>query len=506
MIFRRLLAASAAALAIAAVALPAAQTPAPAPYTVFSSAGRAPLAVRTIGGQEMFALQDLAALFNLTVREDALAGGLTVSAGGQTIVLTPNQPLASVNGRLVSLPAAPARQGRDWFVPVDFVSRAIAPVASMRVELRKPSRLVLVGNVRVPRVAARVDPLGGAARVTIDVAPATTHTITQEGPRLIITFDAAALDATWPAVPADDLVRGIHAGDAPSTMAIDLGPRFASYKTAEETGDRGAGRLIIDIAAQPTTAPPSGAPPPTAAPEAPPLLDLPPAGSIRTIVIDPGHGGDQAGARGPGGTLEKDITLAVARRLKASLEARLGVRVVLTRDGDQTVPLDDRTSLANNNKADLFVSLHANASLRPTVSGAEVFYLSLADYGESAERAAHAGSDALPVLGGGTRDIDVILWEMAQARYIDRSAALARDIGAALQAKTTMNARAIEQAPFRVLVGANMPAVLIEMGFLTNPDQERQLASDAYQKTIVQALADGIVRYRDGAPAAGGGR
>ena len=101
----------------------------------------------------------------------------------------------------------------------------------------------------------------------------------------------------------------------------------------------------------------------------PPLLDLAPTGGIRTIVVDAGHGGTEDGAHGPGGTLEKNVTLSVARRLKAALEARLGVRVILTRDADATVELDERAALANNNKADLFVSLHANASVRASAVG-----------------------------------------------------------------------------------------------------------------------------------------
>jgi hypothetical protein len=147
------------AVTIAAVCLisTAAQQPSSAlPYTVVSKPARQPLPVRVIGGQEMFALDDLARLFNLTVREDTAAGAITVTSGTQTIVLSPQQPLASIAGRMISLPAAPVRDGRTWYVPVDFVARALAQVATQRIELRKPSRLVLAGDIRMPRVAARV--------------------------------------------------------------------------------------------------------------------------------------------------------------------------------------------------------------------------------------------------------------------------------------------------------------------------------------------------------------
>jgi len=490
------------AIAVSAAVAVETQTSTPAPpYTVLSRDARRPLAARSIGGQEMFALDDLARLFNLSVREDTLAGGLTVGIGNQTIVLTPQQPLASVAGRMISLPAAPVRDGRVWYVPVDFVSRALAPISPIRIDLRKPSRLILLGDIRMPRVAGRVEPLGSVTRITLDVAPPTPHTVAQEGSRLLIRFDADALDASLPSQTPGDVLQAVRLGDTPQVIALDLGPRFTSFRVADQPGTAGAARISIELVAQTETpapgAPqPPGPPPQTPTPETPPLLDLPPPGGLRAIVIDPGHGGEENGAKGPQGTLEKNITMSIARRLKAALEARLGVRVLLTREGDQTVPLDQRAALANNNKADLFLSLHANASARPSASGAEVFFLSLSDYGDEAQRAAHAESEVLPVLGGGNRDIEVVLWEMAQARHIEQSAAFARAIEAALHDRVPMSPRSLQQAPFRVLVGANMPAVLVEMGFLTNPQQEQRLASDDYQNTIVQALVDGIVRFR----------
>jgi len=455
-----------------------------------------------MAGQEMFSLDDLARLFELTVRDEPLAGGLSVSTRSQTIALVPGQALASVGGRLISLPAAPVRDGRTWFVPVDFVSRALAPALSQRLELRKASRLILLGDVRIPRVAGKVESQTNLlARLTLDIAPATPHAVSQDGNRLLVRFEADGLDATLPSSAVPDLIQNVRPGDGPAIVVIDLGSRFASYRASDFPGDAGSGRLVIDVTAQTTEAQPPATPqtqPPAPPPqETPPLLDLNQPGGLRTIVVDAGHGGEEDGAHGREGTLEKTITLNVARRLKAALEARLGSRVILTRDADQTVGLDERAAVANNNKADLFISLHANASVRPAMTGAEVFYLSLEEYGEQAQRVAHGESESLPVFGGGTRDIEVILWEMAQARYIERSALLAQTIEAGLRAHVPMSPRAIQQAPFRVLVGANMPAVLVEMGFISNPQQEKQLATDEFQSAVVQALVESIVRFRD---------
>jgi N-acetylmuramoyl-L-alanine amidase len=271
-------------------------------------------------------------------------------------------------------------------------------------------------------------------------------------------------------------------------------------KAADAPLDPDGTRITLDLFPAPeSTGAAPGAPAP-GAPGAPtpnaPLAPLAPnAPSVHTIVIDPGHGGDETGAHGAKGTLEKTITLNVARRLKAALETKLGARVLLTRDGDQTVGLDQRAALANNNKAELFLSLHVNASLRRTASGAEVFYLSLDRADEEARRVAESEGVAMPVFGGGTREIDVILWEMAQARHIEQSAGLARAIERSLRTSVPMSPRAIQQAPFRVLVGANMPAVLVEMGYITNGEQEGQLGGESLQARLVAALADAIGRF-----------
>jgi N-acetylmuramoyl-L-alanine amidase len=220
------------------------------------------------------------------------------------------------------------------------------------------------------------------------------------------------------------------------------------------------------------------------------------ATGMRTVVIDPGHGGDEAGARGASGALEKDITLSVARRLRTMIESRLGLRVFLTRDDDRAMTLDNRAAYANSQRADVFISIHTNAALRPTLRGAEVYFLSA----EGADAAHDTGGDtapvALPILGGGTRVVDLVRWESAQFKYLHQSSALAGILEQALRARVEMSARPVQQAPFRVLVGAAMPAVLIEVGYLSNAEQEQALLSSGYQDQIAQALFDGIVQFR----------
>ena len=495
-------------LTLAVATAVARQGPAPRaalPFSVISADARRPLAASFVGETVMVSLDDLAALFHLAVREDALAGGVTVGYKGRTVILTAGQALASAGGRLVSLPAPPVRDGRRWLVPVEFVSRALGPVYDARLDVRKNSRLVLVGDVRVPRVAVRQEPHGAQTRVIIALNPKAPYTVSQESGRVLVRFDADALDAALPAFSPLPLLQSIHLSESGQTIALDVGPRFGSFRTSLAVPDEGGVQVIVDLlpaaAEQAPQAPPRGGPPPLPVPPPPdlqPPLAEPTAGTLRTVVIDAGHGGDDSGARGPTGVLEKDVTLALARRLKGALESRIGVRVLLTRDADQAVPLDDRAAVANNSKADLFVSLHANASARQTVSGAQIYFFST-DHAADDGRKPVLPPQTLPTLGGGSRVIEMIPWEMAQLRHLGESALLAGAVEDRCRDRVRMNPHPVLQAPLRVLAGANMPAVVVEVGFLTNPDDEQQIVSEAFQNTLTQALVDGFLRYRDAA-------
>lgn len=507
---RRSIAALCLALAVAAATHPArAQAPSPAPITVVSAQGRRGLTVTTVNGGEYLSLDDIATAFGLTLRDDRVTGTSSVSAGGRSAILTPDRTAMSVQGRLVSLAAPPLRQEGRLVVTPEFVSRVVAAVLDRRIEYRRAGRLFVVGDLRVPRVVVRGEFAPTAAQITLEISPAAEVSVTQSGSQLVVAIAADALDTAVPAVPAQGLLQQIRPGDTPSTLVLATGPRFASYRANAQPIDAGTTRLVIDLlaaGAESLSAGGAAAPAPAAPPSAPTPPPVAPAGidptqpsqgtGLRTIVIDPGHGGDANGTEGPGGTLEKNVTLQVSRRLKVLIESRLGLRVVLTRDDDRTLDQDQRAAVANNNRADLLVSIHANAAVRSSVKGAEVYYLSVDRASLESRRAIQQPGQELPQLGGGSRAIELILWETAQVRHLEQSAAFATAIDAALRAKIAMSPSPVQQAPFRVLVGANMPAVLVEIGYLSNPDEEKALASAAYQDKVAQALLDAITTFR----------
>jgi len=308
-----------------------------------------------------------------------------------------------------------------------------------------------------------------------------------------VRFDADALDVTLPPLPGTSDLLAATRLVGPTTLEMTLGRRFGSHGSSVVSATAASSRVLVDLlAAMPTVADPMPAPAPD-----PPFLLSAPRPVISTIVIDPGHGGDDAGALGAtGGLMEKDVALAVAERLERAIETRFGISVLQTRTDDRRVGPDERAAYANNAKGDLFISLHVNAAPQPTLQGASVLYLELDRYGDEVRRQAHLASGALPVFGGGSRAIDLVQWDMAQAQHVDGSAVLASLMERELRSRVIMSPEAVRQGPMRVLVGVNMPAVLIEMGYLTNPDDEAALASSAYQTRLVEAITEAIAAFR----------
>lgn len=476
-------------------------SPPSTPLTLVSRDARRTIPTSLQNGREIVALDDLATLFQLSVKEDALAGGVTVSYRGRTIVASADRPIVSVEGRVVSLPAPMVRSGRRWMVPIEFISSALAPIYDQRIELRRASRLVILGDVRLPRVTASIDSPGPPTRATIEITPAAAVAVNADPGRMQVRIDADGLDFSASAMSG--LIDRIRVGDQPNTLLIDTnGTGRATVTTANNVA-----RVLIEVA--PATTSESRAPgaapgaTPTPAPSPAPDAPIPDPRAViaatrtwQTIVIDPGHGGDDVGVRSAKGVEEKQLTLDIARRLRAMVESRLGLRVILTREDDRALGLDERASVANNGKANLLISLHVNGSRVPDTAGAEVLHLQLDRETAEVVRAATAEGAALPTIGGTVRRLDLIPWDLAQARHLDQSSVLASVLQEELQRQVPMSGHPIRQAPMRLLAAANMPAALVEVAYLTNPQQEARLGTDDFKTTVAQAVFSAIVRFR----------
>src|SRR5215472_4967665 len=218
---------------------------------------------------------------------------------------------------------------------------------------------------------------------------------------------------------------------------------------------------------------------------------------ISRIVIDPGHGGHDTGTIGPHGLMEKDLCLDVALRLGRLIEQKLpSAEVVYTRTDDTFVPLEERTSIANQAKADLFISIHANSSHDPDARGIETFYLNFATSGESMEVATRENALSQSSL----HDLQDIIKKIARNEKIEESKELAADIQDSLSRRLQTvsqdeHNRGVKKAPFIVLIGANMPSVLSEISFISNPSDERLLRKNEQRQRVADGLYRGIASY-----------
>jgi len=227
--------------------------------------------------------------------------------------------------------------------------------------------------------------------------------------------------------------------------------------------------------------------------------DKPSVARLATVVVDAGHGGEDPGARGRRGTREKDITLSIAKRLKSLIDAETGMRAVLTRDGDYYLSLGARVEKARAVKADLFVSVHADAFVRPHARGSSVFTLSQRPTSDAARWLAKQENDS-DLIGGvnlDTRDpyLKQVLVDLSQTATNDHSHKLAGAVLSELGQINTLHKPHVERAGFAVLKAPYVPSILVETAFISNPEEERRLKDEAYQDKMARAILAGIKRY-----------
>ncbi len=331
-------------------------------------------------------------------------------------------------------------------------------------------------------VKVTTDTSGSSTRVMLIFAKKTACSVGEETGRIKVSCDSAI--AAEPSTgTVDDAILSKFGQEGERTLVLTTGRGYAKVDTFELKNPM---RLVLDL---------SGTRSARAA--ASPAL---PAKPLPLIVLDPGHGGVETGAVGPTGLQEKDLTLDLARRLKALLE-RQGVTVVLTRDDDRVLPLDDRTAIANHNRAILFISLHLNASKRKSAVGAETYFLSTAATDDEARTLAGLENKAYEPAGATAAEIpgkppdhglELILWDLAQNSFLAESSRLAESVQTELNALTGVRDRGVRQAPFRVLMGATMPAILVEAGFISNPEEEARFKDEAYKDKIAEAIARAV--------------
>ncbi|MGH9521028.1 MAG: N-acetylmuramoyl-L-alanine amidase [Terriglobales bacterium] len=215
---------------------------------------------------------------------------------------------------------------------------------------------------------------------------------------------------------------------------------------------------------------------------------------IGRIVVDAGHGGHDTGTIGPNGLLEKDLVLDVALRLGKLLENRLGADVVYTRDDDTFIPLQERTAIANRDKADLFISVHANSSRDSRARGVETYYLNFTTSADALEVAARENA----VSDQSIHELQDLVKQIALKEKVEESREFAADVQDSMSQALKVHNRGVKKAPFIVLIGANMPSILAEISFVSNPTDAKKLKTAAYRQKIAESLYRGVARYVNG--------
>jgi N-acetylmuramoyl-L-alanine amidase len=300
--------------------------------------------------------------------------------------------------------------------------------------------------------------------------------------------------------------RGAQAGGTPPGDLATATPAPQQQPGSTTVGQAGPD-AIAKLEADAARAGSSPAQPQPTAPQAQPQPQPPASTSGKgkvtrmiTIALDPGHGGEDPGATGATGVHEKDIVLEIAKRLKGKLEDLPNTRVMLTRDADFFVPLGQRVEKARKVQADLFVSIHADAFIQPSARGSSVFVLSEKGASSSAARWLATDQNKADLIGGvnlGTQDKQLasVLFDLSTTAQINDSLKLGKAVLSEIGGINRLHKGSVEQAGFAVLKAPDIPSILVETAFISNPEEEARLKDDAYQNQLADAITKGIKRY-----------
>jgi N-acetylmuramoyl-L-alanine amidase len=405
-------------------------------------------------------------------------------SGSKVVTLTRNWSQILVNGKPVVLDAPVRVKQGVWLVPESFVGRVVPTLVAGAPSVVAATRVAAAAEVNLEDVRVRSYP--SFTRIVVETSTAVTHRIESSGPK-------------------EARVRLVGLGSGAQTQ--EVGDGLISEVRVDRAGADAVLRVLYEGTAGTLRATTLADPPRIVLDVARPVDPSAREGReqlapLRTIVLDAGHGGHDSGATGPTGLMEKDLVLDVTRRVAKLVSAQLGMKVLLTRDSDNFVTLRDRTSYANKQHADLFVSIHANAHREAAADGVETYFLS-SEATDSAARQVAALENGVVQLeqstGRGTGQVDIvkaILWDLAQSEFQVESSRLAEVVHDSMTQTLRISNRGVKQAGFYVLGGAAMPAILLEIGFVTNPKEERKLKDTKYRDEIARAILGGLAEYK----------
>jgi N-acetylmuramoyl-L-alanine amidase len=411
----------------------------------------------------------------------------TLTVGKRSAQFVRDQPRVVVQGQPIALDGAARTGSGTWLIPEDFLVKGLpklAPGIGAASEPRKPTVAKPVqGGVALEELRHRSYP--SFTRIVVETGGAVAYALVSRREEVHVRLPRLSVSGTHVEVIDDGLVKEVRLEPvgADALLRIVLEGAAADVKASALYDPF---RLVLDVY-RPREGPSAGAGQPGIEP-------------LRMIVLDAGHGGHDPGATGPSGLTEKEVVLDVTRRVTRMVEEDLGIKVALTRSTDVFVPLRDRTNFANKQRADLFVSIHANAHPRAVSEGVETYFLSSEASDTDARQVAAVENGVVQLETPASRAksglLKSILWDLAQSEFQQESSFMAETVQDSMTRSLSLVNRGVKQAAFYVLGGAAMPAILIEIGFLTNPKEEKKLATPAYRESVARAIYTGLSEYK----------
>jgi N-acetylmuramoyl-L-alanine amidase len=413
----------------------------------------------------------------------------TLTVGKRSAQFARNQRRVIVAGEPLTLDSIVRMGATGWLIPEDFLTKGLSRLApgitaaGAPVEVKAPAVRAARTDVAFEDLRYRSYP--SFTRVVVEAKATLAYATVPGSDEIRVRLPRLVLDRSRTEEIADGLVREVRLepeADA-ATLRVVLEAKAGEIKT---TSLQDPFRMVLDIYRQKESA---------GGERGAPVMD-----PLRLIVLDAGHGGHDPGATGPSGVMEKDVVLDVTRRVSRLVEEGLGVKTALTRSTDVFIPLRERTSFASRQRADLFVSIHANAHPQAVSEGVEVYFLSSEASDSQARHTAALENGVIQLESPASRQksdlLKSILWDLAQSEFQQESSVMAETVLDSMTRSLSLVPRGVKQAGFYVLGGAPMPAILIEIGFVTNRKEERKLATPEYREAVARAIYTGLAEYK----------
>jgi N-acetylmuramoyl-L-alanine amidase len=444
---------------------------------------------------------DAARIFKATQFWNSTSRKIVLGIGGARFTFTVDTRVVVVSGEPVMLRTPVLYDAGFVMIPMEFLTDVAPEYTPNEVRWDSAKRTLLINKIGYNVTGLDFTTTADRSTATIDLSEPLLHHVDSNTPGLVRLkiyggrIDTGKFDVREP----HGLFNEVRSEQAENDVYVYFGvKKYVERVLVERDESPPRLRVIVEKGNLPEIPEPE-----FAGRRQVEIVDTQPAEQrrleIKTVVLDPGHGGKDDGKVGVTGVLEKDVNLSIAKKIRDRLEQNFGLQVVLTREDDQLLSLTQRTEIANRADGDIFISVHCNGWFSGETGGFETYFLSPAR--NEADRAVARAENAADDIGGeqedSAGDIQFILWDLVQTEFINESSQFAELIQRAMSDRLEIRNRGVKQANFTVLQGAGMPAVLVETAFLSNPEEEKLLVDESFLDKVAEGIAEAVQKFRE---------